>query len=396
MTPFHPFTSLVYFGSAACFLLGTWAVSLLNGLKDVPSRRPADFERYNWKLHFFFATALFLFFVWGMKTARDGVGEFPLLAYDKAQAIRSFFAYKWSASVAICYGGLAMVLFFIPLFRPRRLPKILDPAFWIMLIIACIFSLALSRSGLVFFAVVAVVFYHYAVRRLLMSRLLLIFVVCASFIVVTGYLKVNGLQQQQQVKVKTSKVIHLALRVPYMYLANNFWNLDYALNPENYQERHPTTYGFTTLSGTLDMMDLPGGNLGVALHEATGFDDQFQKHAVKLRGWNTIGYQWDLYKDFGIAGVFLGPFLMGMLLKLLYLRVCSRPTILNSAAYSFQAFFLLGSFGGFFPENPIYVYGFFYLCACCYLSQRLSLRNPSPTISVGDSHLANGRLGLSS
>lgn len=371
MTPFKPFTSLVYFGSSACFLSGLVVVRLLVDFKARPSRKSMDFEHYNWKLHLIFAMVLFVFFVYGMITAHNGTGGFPLFAKDKSNAIKAFFSYKWSASVAICYGGLTLALFFMALFRPRASSKFLDPVLWMTVASAFIYSLALSRSGLVFFAVFAIVFYHYAIRRLSMLRLFLLFVFCSSFIVVTGYLKVNGVQEKYRVKVKTSKVVQLAMKVPYMYLANNYWNLDYALNPENFQERHPTTFGFTTLSGMLDMMALPGGNVGMAIHEATGFDDPFHKRAIKARGWNTIGYQWDLYKDFGLVGVFLGPFIIGLLLEILYLKICMRPTMLSSACYSFLAFFLMGSFGGLFFESGIYVYGLFYLCLCCYLCQRL-------------------------
>lgn len=378
MTPFYPLTSLVYFGSAACFLSGVLVLNLLVDVKVADLGSRVDFKYYNWKLHFCFATALLLFFVWGMYAAHHGTGQYPLLAKDKVKAITAFFAVKWSASVALCYGGVTLSLFFITLFRPKRFRKIFDPVVWVMIGTALFYSLALSRSGLVFFAVFAIVFYNHAIRRLSIPKLFLLFVFCASFIIVTGYLKVNGVQEKYKVKVKTSKVIQLAMKVPYMYLANNFWNLDYALNPENFQERHPTTYGFTALSGVLDMMALPGGNVGLAIHEANNFDDQFHKRSIKIHGWNTIGYQWDLYKDFGIAGVFLGPFFIGMSLGFLYFRIRTRPTIMNAAVYAFLSFFILGSFGGLFLENGSYIYAFFYLCLCCYLSECISSKPRTP------------------
>lgn len=375
MTPFRPFTSLVYFGSALCFVLGVWTVTLLAGPGKGPVRA-LDFSRYNWKVHLCFSFFLFLVFLWGMMFAYHGIGVFPLFAKDKAKAIRDLFAYKWYASIALSYGGLTMALFFISIFRPRKLPRIFNLGFWMMLISVLVFSLALSRAGLMFFAAFAILFYNYAVRRLSILKLFQFFLIAALFIIVTGYLKSNGIQEKYKGKIKTEKVVRLALRIPYMYFANNFWNLDYALNPENYHERHPTTYGFTTFSGLLDGMYVPGGNLGLEIHKSTGFDDAFHKKAIKVKGWNTIGYQWDLYKDFGVIGDFLGPFIIGMLLGILYLKLTREPTLLTAASYSYLAFFLSGTFGGYMPENMIYVYGFFYLCGCCYLSQVTFSRKP--------------------
>ena len=374
MTPFLPFTSLVYFGSAVAFLLGIWTVKLLGGTNHGPSS-VLDFTRYNWKVHFGFATILFAVFIWGMWFASNGIGAFPLFAKDKAKAIRDLFAYKWWASIALSYGGLTMALFFISIFRPRKGLKIINPGFWLTLISVLVFSLALSRAGLIFFAAFAILFYNYAVRRLPILKLFQFFVIAGVFIIVTGYLKSNGIQEEYKTKIKTEKVVRLALQIPYMYFANNFWNLDYALNPENFEQRHATTYGFTSLSGFLEGLYLPGGNVGQDLHKTLGYDDAFHKHAIKTKGWNTIGYQWDLYKDFGLAGTLLGPFIIGLIFGVLYLKVIRKPTILNTAIYSYMAFFLSGTFGGYFPENMIYVYGFIYLCLCCYFSQEMVPQN---------------------
>ncbi|MEO7425076.1 MAG: O-antigen polymerase [Fibrobacteria bacterium] len=370
MTPFKPLTNLVYFGSAACFLLGSWIVKVLAEEGDVRTGKLTGLGEYNWKLHMRLTFLLFLIFVVGIAIASLGIGGVPLLAKDKAKAIIAFFKVNWYSSVALSYGGLTIAMFFMAIFRPRTLPRILNSAFWMMVLSLIIFALALSRSGLIFFAFFAIVFYNYAVKRLSIPKLGVIFVLLFSIFMVTGYLKLSNFQKEHQLNVHPLKLARLMLKFPYVYVANNFWNLDYALNPDNAHERHPTTYGFTTFSGVLDMMALPGGTLGVGIRAAGGWDDQFHARSIKVRGLNTMGYQWGLYKDFGMAGVFIFPFLFGMAAKMVHLRVKYRPNVFYVALYSFLAFFIGLSWFLAFWESMIYVYGLLYLVGTCYLSQR--------------------------
>lgn len=372
MTPFKSVTSLVYFGSAACFFLGCWLVGILDAIRKPKANEPLNIGAYNWRLHIRLAFVLFTVFLLGVLSAGWGLGEFPLFAKDKAKAITGFFRVSWYSSVALSYGGITMSLFFMAIFRPRKWSKILNFAFWMTVISLVVFSLALSRSGLIFFAFFAMVFYNYAVKRLSLVKLGLLFLFFFSAFMVTGYLKLDNFQKEHQLnRVNPWKLARLMMKLPYVYVANNFWNLDYALNPENYQERHPTTYGFTTVSGVLDMMALPGGTLGVNIRESGHFDDQFHVQSIKVKGLNTMGYQWGLYKDFGIAGPLVLPFLFGMFIKMLYLKVVRTPNVFNIALYSFLAFFIGLSWFLAFWESMIYVYGLFYVSLVCFVSQRL-------------------------
>jgi oligosaccharide repeat unit polymerase len=370
MTPFKPLTSLVYFGSAACFVMGTLTTGLIDGMHFRPSPGPFEARKYNWNLHMWFAFALFAVFAMGMAFAAIGLGTVPLFARDKSVAIMDFFKVNWYSSVALSYGGLSMAMFYMAIFRSRTLPKTLNFAFWMTLVSLSVFSLALSRSGLIFFAFFALVFYNYAVKRLSIFRLGFLFVCFFSIFMVTGYLKLSSFQKENQLNVEPLKMVRLMLKFPYVYVANNFWNLDFALNPENYEERHPTTYGFTTFSGVLDMMALPGGTLGVGIRDAAGYDDQFHARSIKVKGLNTMGYQWGLYKDFGIAGTFILPFLFGIAVKILHLKVRRTPNVFNIALYSFLAFFIGLSWFLAFWESMIYIYGLLYLASVCFICQR--------------------------
>ncbi len=380
MTPFKGLTNLVYFGSGICFLLGVWIVGLLPGAESLSSTRPLDIQRYNWKRHIYFSFALFFIFLMGMLIAYKGIGEFPLLAKDQSVAIRKFFLVSWISSVSLSYGGITMALFFVAIFRPRVGSRFFNSAFWMCLVTGLIYSLALSRSGLIFFACFATVFFHQAIKRISLGKMSLFLILFFSIFMITAYLKLGNFQKENQLNVEPKKLAMLMLKFPYVYIANNFWNLDYALNNENFRDRHPPTYGFTTISGLLDMMTFPGGNLGAHIREGAGFDDQFHAQAVKIKGINTMGYQWGLYKDFGILGVLLLPFLFGILIKILYLRMREAPNIFNLTVYSYLSFFVAMSWFLAFWESMIYLNGLIFVAGTsyfCHVTYKRSFFNES-------------------
>ncbi len=379
MTPFKLLTSLVYFGSAICFLLGLFVSKLLalRSQANNPNDSKSHFlnlHQYNWGMHFIFSLALFTFFIWGTLSLYLHTGA-PLLAKDKIQTLRIFLHQRWILLYAYTYGGIVMALFSIYIFRPSRHSFYFNVGLWMTTITLIIFSLALQRSALMFFIVFFIVFYNYGIRRVSVLNLFCIFMLCGSAVLITGFFKTSSIKNA--LGNKYSKTASIVLKVPYMYIANNFWNLDFALNPDNFQERHPTTYGYTILQGILDGLYLPGGVLGYQLIENTGVDDQFNAQASKIRGWNTIGYQWSWYKDFGIAGVFVGPFLIGLFINILYLRMRARITFLNLTAYSCLAYWMANSYFGSIFETPAYFYGLIYLCICCYFCQSILPKSQS-------------------
>lgn len=381
MTPFRPVTSLVYFGSGACYILGVWMVGLLSrGASARIAARPI--AAYNWKMHLRIAWILFVVFLGGMLIAAWGIGTFPMFAEDKAQAIRDFFSVTWFSSVALSYGGITMGLFYMAIFRTGKRRRYFDSALLMTLVTGSIYVLALSRSGLMFFALFAVIFFHQAVRRISLPRMGLVFLVMFSAFMVTMYLKLSNFQKEHNLNLDPGKLAVTMLKFPYIYVANNFWNLDHALNPENTRERHGPTFGFTMVGPVFDMLIVPGGNLGVGIRDGAGWDDQFHASSIKVKGLNTMGYQWGLYKDFGIIGCMLLPFLFGVCFKILYLRLHAVPTQMKAALYAYLAFFVGMSWFLAFWESMIYLYGLLLVVGASYLCQRTAPQS-SPPAGIG-------------
>jgi oligosaccharide repeat unit polymerase len=367
MTPFQPLTNMVYFGSGVCYLAGTLCVSAVTSAmsaagpaKEAPGLDKAD---YNWRWHFLFSFALFVIFATGMLIAYRAVGDFPLLAKDKLSVMRKFLSYHWTASIPINYASLTMSLFFMGTVLKTQIWKGWNVSKWMMFATIAIFALTLSRSSLIFFAFFGIVFYNSAVKRISLVKLGGIFVVLFAIFLTIAFFKLDDVSKKNQMfKQNSATAAKALLMIPYVYVANNFWNLDYGLNPRNYENRHTETYGFTTVSGFYDMV-YTGTFWGQDFRKSTGYEDIFHEKTQKVRNLNTVTYQWGLYKDFGMTGVLLFPFGFGILISLLYWKMKVAPTIMNLGLYAYLSYFVGFSWFLAFWESQIYLWGLIYFTA---------------------------------
>jgi oligosaccharide repeat unit polymerase len=242
------------------------------------------------------------------------------------------------------------------------------------LLATLIFLLAMNRSGLLLTVFFALTVIHYGIRRLSLGHVFAFIAVFMGLFIPFSYSRLTDEQKKVLARLDPLMVSGYMLKIPYVYMANNYWNLDYALNPENYQAGHPTTYGYTTFSGVLDLVYIPGaGILGTEIRESGGFEDMFHKQSVKSRGLNTFTYQWGLYKDFGLAGVLLIPFVVGILIGVFHRRMREQPDVFNIAVYSYLAFFVAFNWFTAMWELLNFVYGFIFVVTGCFLCRKLTL-----------------------
>jgi oligosaccharide repeat unit polymerase len=392
MTPFQPLTNMVYFGSGVCYLAGTLCVSAVTSgmsaagpAKEAPGLDKAD---YNWRWHFLFSLALFLIFVTGMLIAYRAVGDFPLLAKNKLEVMQKFLSNHWSSSIPINFASLTMGMFFMGTVLKTTVWKGWNISKWMLVATIGIFMLTMSRSSLIFFAFFAIVFYNSAVKRISLIKLGAIFTILFAVFLTIAFFKLDDVSKKNQMlKQTSSKAAQALLMIPYVYVANNFWNLDYGLNPSNYENRRTDTYGFTTVSGFYDMV-YTGTFWGQDFRNSTGYEDIFHKHTQKVRNLNTVNYQWGLYKDFGMLGVLLFPFGFGILFSLLYWKTKVAPTVLNLGLYSYLAYFVGFSWFLAFWESQIYLWGLIYFVAALVFCRMLRVSAGVPAPSGNSSTLA--------
>jgi hypothetical protein len=136
--------------------------------------------------------------------------------------------------------------------------------------------------------------------------------------------------------------------LPYNYIANNFWNLDYALNPQIPFAGHQSTYG-------LDHFFAPVPFIGSSLRKSFGWDDIYNATIVKQHGLNSVNYLWEIYKDFGGIGVAFVPFFWGILVTWLYMRLKTNLQMRFLLFYSF-AIIMVSSwcFNIWYKNTPVY------------------------------------------
>ncbi len=331
MTPFHAKTWFVWLGaifsfSTAC-LLYEWNAGKIPMVAD--ENNPS--VRYNWKWHFALACVILALYLVGIFGILQKVGTLILFSGN---------ASYW-ASRKVDYGiyaqffssaPLVILLFGVAAFRS------LNPVSWIRWIsravvpLICLLSVCAYPSRTTFFMCVgfAVILFNVLCKRIpvwLITAFLLLGI--SAFVFVASarsqYAGSNSIR---------SMTMDAAMTMPYKYVANNYWNLDYALNPAPDRHIHSFTYGIDFFSGMLEYFRVPG-----ALKNSFGWDGIFNESVQKIPGYNTTGYLWEIYKDFGLPGCFIVPFLIGLGLSSLYARMKRRKTPFRVMLFTFFIYF---------------------------------------------------------
>jgi oligosaccharide repeat unit polymerase len=131
------------------------------------------------------------------------------------------------------------------------------------------------------------------------------------------------------IKIKMPKQF-LWAATGYAYIANNFWNFDYAVQKYiDGNSFYPRSFGFELLRPLFFFSHLEG-----PVSSLHGFDSLYNESVVKVRGLNTVLFIWHFYKDFGLWGTFLLIFLLGCGLGIFYQNTMERPTLLRLCLWS--------------------------------------------------------------
>ncbi len=331
MTPFRANTWFVWLGallsfSSAC-LLFEWGRSKANFCETA-----SEAISYNWKLHFVFS-CLFLFAYL--------VGIFGILKIVGNLILFSGNASYW-ASRKVDYGfysqffssaPLVVLMFGVSMFRK------INPVRWIRWIsrfivpAVCVLSVCAYPSRTTFFMCIGfvVILFNFLCRRIsviLIASLMILGIVAFVF-VASARSQYGG---DSSIK---SMTMDAAMTMPYKYVANNYWNLDYAVNPPPDREIHPFTYGIDFFSGMFEYFRVTN-----PLKNSFGWDGIYNESVQKIPGYNTTGYLWEIYKDFGLPGCFGVPFLVGLGMCVLYANLKRKKNPQTVMLYVFFIYFV--------------------------------------------------------
>lgn len=339
MTDFSLATWLVWGGSALAFYLGCAAGNLLPQSPSV-SRNSVVLHRAfpYWML------GVLAVYAFGVAMGLAKVGTWPMLARHPEEKRLLFQGGIWTGQLQhLCWVLLAAS----PLWAVRSKGLVRTLA-WIVFAIAFSYGvLAGFRLVLMFGLVSLLMAWDLQVRRIAVLKVV---VVVALFIGATSILMIQRMTGElgaddQMVKTGTE----IATKGAYAYLANNFWNLDFAVSRQLGPHPHPLTLGGVTFLTPMVYVGL-GGKFAVAY----GWDSWMNEGSLKTKALNTISYQWLLIKEGGWPAVVLFPFGWGVISSFLYARVVKRQSDWAHLLYTPLAFSLAFSFFLFMYQTPMY------------------------------------------
>ena len=399
MTPFLVWTQIIYYGSGAAFLAGCLVPGWVDGAGEPRQRKTApvlDTADYDWNLHFWCSVFVALLYFSGIIMATVGVGGMPVFMKNVHDAIFKFMSYSAISGLLIGGCGLALGMLFMCAVSGRHRILGINVSWFLLGAIAVVHAMTFSRSSFIFFIFFALVYYNFAVRKLPLTKLGAALLIAFAGFAGIAYVKTMDMVRKyhlQEMGIKSSTLTKLIVGMPYIYVANNFWNLDWGINEENWQVKHNPTYGTTTLSGVTDGIWL-GNFLGAEIRESYGYEDIFHKQTQKVKGLNTVGYQWGLYKDFGAPGTIIVPFLAGIVFGLLYLRMRQAPSLPLIAAYAYLAYFNGFSWFLAFWESQVYVYPFLFLVGVAFWCRASHRSRRAQAAGGGEDEVATGALPM--
>jgi oligosaccharide repeat unit polymerase len=269
----------------------------------------------------------------GVKNA----GNFPLLSVDPANARWIFMTGRLQN---FCFS--AAVPLFILLLHKARTSKNIERLIFSVVLLALVISYVLigSRFLTLVWLTTAIVYWDLYVKKLPLFRIALVVLLFTFAFVAVGYFRYG---KDLAVSYRSTNVMKvgwlLALDSLYSYIANAYWNTDFALIRWNQGILNLPTWGISSNEGILWIIGFVPG-----IQKAYNYSNAMNTDITFREGLNATTYHWALFKDFGIAGPLLGSFGMGAVITFFYSRFCRSGAFGPISIYGVLAYFLIGSF----------------------------------------------------
>ena len=338
MTDFGIVTWMIWIGAMVSFAVGTgvfYAVFYRNHQPIYRFEKPPCLEKYDWLLHFIISIFLLCLFLAGSAIVVSKVG-FTFFYYFTGQDFPKGGDYGVFGSTAFYSSPLVVVFFAIATFKSINPHKWVRRISLVLAILVPIFSILVYPGRMSLFTSVGtvVIMSNYIKRRIAPGLIML-----AMAIAISSFIGIAIARDQYGSAGVKGMVVKQVAVLPYKYIANNYWNLNYGVNTSSDRQRHSFTYGLDMLNGPLGMFRLSG-----SIRKMMHWDDEFNKSVVKVIGLNTVSYLWETYKDFGVAGSVIVPFFAAFLMAYTYESVKRRKTPFWWMLYGVSLFFLGWSF----------------------------------------------------
>jgi oligosaccharide repeat unit polymerase len=377
MSDFRYSTWLVWGGGMFCFLMGCYITDFAwRSLGGPPLQDKIKIHgEYNWVCHFFLSFSAFAYFFVGVIGVISVTGNLVLLTDNPSQWLTGKDNDVLKYADFFTSGAMVVGLFAVASF------KSMNPVRWVRYAsrFMVVFTMALSFAtypsrgiNMLCFGMFIILF-NYLRGRFSWRSLAVMSVLVGVFFVAVAALK----GQYGNSDVTDSKIAKEVALLPYKYVANNYWNLDYAFNRMNDMPEHEWTYGIDAFFGITHLM-----HIGDGIQQSFGWDTPFNESIVKYPGLNTIPYLWDAYKDFGLPGIFLLPFFFGVLFTFCYhkMAVAKNPFTLLLTA-TFMMWIILWNFTTGYKQSMYWVWMSFFFFVCTVSSGKRLILPADPDVA---------------
>ena len=313
MTDLSVKTWMVWGGALASFMLGSVVYGLVRPGKPQDHVDTELGGSYDWRLHFIISVVLLLVYFVGVALMIYKVGNLIILTGDISKWVSAQIDYGVFTSTAVASSPLVVLFFMVSAFKsvnPHKGLRIIAivMSIFVPILTVCVYP---SRTSLFLSLGFTLILINYLYKRIPIR-----FIVGAILIAVVLFVAIALFRSQYGTNSLQGMVARKAMSIPYKYVANNYWNLDYMVNQPTDDVRHPFTYGVDAVNGIFEFTRLPG-----ALRNSMGWDGLLNESVKKVPGYNTTGYLWEVYKDWGIAGTVIFPFLVSFFMAYLYERM---------------------------------------------------------------------------
>ncbi len=363
MTDFKLNTWLVWGGGMAAFIGGCVLTEIVwNSKGGLPMPDKVTLHAsYSWQTHFFVSFLAFAYFMIGVVGVVSVAGNLVLLT-DKP----SFWLSGTNSPVLkfadyFTSGAMVVGLFAVASFKSMNPVRWVRNASRFMVVFTIILSfLTFPSRGINMLCVgMVLLLYNYLHGRFTWRVLGILSVLIIVFFVLVASLK-GQYGDSSTADLMDNKMAKTVALLPYMYIANNYWNLDYAFNRPSDAFEHEWTYGVDAFYGLTHLLQIGDG-----IQTSFGWDTPFNESVVKMTGLNTIPYLWDAYKDFGLVGLFFEPFFFGILFTWMYRRLSYTKTPLGILLFCmFSMWIILWNFTTGYKQSMYWVWAFFFTLVC--------------------------------
>ena len=373
MTDYQLNTWLVWGGGLFSFLSACYLARLSFRFSNYSLVLPETLSlstEYNWKSHFILSFLALAFFLYGVLGVVSIAGNLVLLTDNpslwldgKTSKVLSYAIFFTSSPMVVALFGVASFKSYNPIRWIRNTSKIIC-----LLTIVLSFLTFPSRGVNLMCVGFLFILANYLYKRITWKMAVVVASLILFFFI--GVASVKG--QYGEMDVMNNELVDEVALLPYKYIANNYWNLDYAFNRASDVPEHSWTYGIDAFYGITHLL-----SIGPGLQASFGWDTPFNESIEKVSSLNTIPYLWDAYKDFGYPGIFLVPFFWGFIFTFLYKKMPMAKTPLSLLFHTtFSFWIILWNFTTGYKQ-AMYIIWFLFFFFVCTVSSGKGLFSPA-------------------